>query len=570
VGERQPVVDSAGRFHLLFDGRLDNRDELLAALGRPHETAASDAAIALWAFEAWSEDGFGRLLGPFAVAVYDAVERRVSCARDPLGDRTLFYRSTPRLLLVASEEQALLAHPEVSDRLDEETLARFYAVAAAAPGSTFFADVRELLPGELLTAGPEGTRTRRFARVGPADGVHFRRDSDYAERFAELLAEAVRCRLRATAPPAVLMSGGLDSTTVAALAARELAAAGDRRPLGAISWVFDELPQADEREFMDPMVEAFGLRAVRIAGDDAWPLSDPPSWPRNPVSPLEGIYRRLLERSYAAVRGEGGRVLLTGEFGDQLYSGSSHWLRDLLAEGRWVAAGGEVLRELRWAAATRRSPRPGLRTAAARALGVRRRRTVSPPPWLTPHALSRIEVPGADPAAGLAGWRRPEQARSLLDWRSANAASLEVANAARAGVEVRRPFRDRRLVEFVAAVPGHVLYRPGWPRWILRRAMAGVLPEPVRRRRRISTLLPLCARGLVEREAPVVEALLGSPEAVWPRYVRRDWLAAAFPHRLRAGLDGVESVVPWRCLCGEIWLNHGILEEAARGRQTAG
>jgi asparagine synthase (glutamine-hydrolysing) len=141
--------------------------------------------------------------------------------------------------------------------------------------------------------------------------------------------------------------------------------------------------------------------------------------------------------------------------------------------------------------------------------------------------------------------------------------SLETGNAARAGVEPRWPMRDRRLVEFALAIPAHQLYRPGWTRWVLRRATAGLLPEPVRRRRRITTLLPLCRRGLVEREAAAVAAILGAPDAEWPRWVRRDWLRREFPRRLAAGIDSIESVVAWRCISAELWRRAG----SAAGRE---
>ena len=548
VGESQPVADAAGRVHLVFDGRLDNRDELLAALDRGGEREVSDARLALWAYQRWGEACGELFLGPFAFAVVDAAAGRVFCARDPLGDRALFYHHRPPTLLVASEEQALLAHPAVSSAVNETTLARFFAVAPPREGETFFTGVRELAPAHRLVAAGDRLTLRRHWQADPGRRLRYRRDADYAEHFRELLRVSVACRLRSPAPPAVLMSGGLDSTTVAALAARELAAAGIERPLRAVSWVFDELAESDEREYIDRLVAAYGLEAVPIVGDDAWPLRDLATWPRNPNAPLEGVYRRLMERAYAAVRAGGGVTLLTGDGGDQLYSGDAYWLRDLLGEGRIAEAGGAIWRQVSAAGGT---PWLRLRAAGARTLGWRRAGRPRPV-WLTPAARARAAAGGEERRWRGRG-RRPEQEASLLDPRSAYAASLEVATASRAGVDVRRPFRDRRLVEFALAIPAHQLYRPGWTRWVLRQATAGLLPDPVRLRRRPTSLLPLCARGLVEREAATVESLLGAPDALWPRYVRRDWLARVFPGRLAARADGLESVVAWRCICAELW-----------------
>ncbi|HEX2254787.1 MAG TPA: asparagine synthase-related protein, partial [Thermoanaerobaculia bacterium] len=161
----------------------------------------------------------------------------------------------------------------------------------------------------------------------------------------------------------------------------------------------------------------------------------------------------------------------------------------------------------------------------------------------------RQRQPGDEPAAAAEGAARRRQA--VASPASARAASLEVARANRAGIDMRRPFRDRRLAEFFLALPAHQLYRPGWPKWVLRQAMRGVLPEPVRRRRRPTTLYPLFLRG-IEREHEAVRALLGRRDALWPRYVRREWLDRAGPGAAGTG-DGIGSVVLWRCLCLEAW-----------------
>jgi asparagine synthase (glutamine-hydrolysing) len=562
IGERQPVADPAGRVHVAFDGRFDNRKALLAALDRRDAPRASDARLALWTYQRWGEDCFERWLGPFAAVIVDTRSGRVLCARDALGDRTLFYHLGSSFLAVASEERALLAHPAISPEINESSLARFFAVTAPRRGETFFADIREVPPAHALIVDAVGLRLRRHWQLDRARRVRYRRDEDYADHFRELLSVSVGSRLRSPTPPVVLMSGGLDSTAVAATAARKLAAAGAGPPLRTISWVFDELTQSDEREFIAPMVAACGLAPVFIGGDDAWPLRDLATWPRNPSTPLEGVFRRLMERSYDAVRAAGGVTLLTGDGGDELFTGASYWLRSLLAEGRLAAAGAGIWHELARGRAGGGVP---LRGALTRVLGVRRGGEL-PPAWLTPAGAALLGDGAGDHEAENGGAAaRPEQAACLLDPRSARSTSLEAANANRAGVDIRWPFRDRRLIEFVLAIPAHQLYRPGWTRWMLRQAMVGLLPEAVRRRRRATTLLPLCARGLVEREAANAAELLAAPDAVWRPYVRRDWLQRAFPDRLAAGIDSVDSVVAWRCICAQLW--KGAVEGAVASKR---
>ena len=231
ANEVQPVVCPAGRVWLAVDGRLDNRDDLLANLRgvevRP--AAISDAALFLAAYLQWGLECFERCVGSFALAIWDRRERRMVVARDALGDRSLFYYLSPRCFAVASEEAAVRRHPSVGPELDETRLAMHFAMSQPPEGRTFFRDVRELPPAHWLVVDERHERCRRYWHVEP--GVD-RNGSDehHAERFLDTLNESVRCRLRSTSPPMVMMSGGLDSTSVVALAARHLRAEGGPSP----------------------------------------------------------------------------------------------------------------------------------------------------------------------------------------------------------------------------------------------------------------------------------------------------------------------------------------------------
>ncbi len=553
MGEKQPLAVADGRYRLALDGRLDNRQELLEALGElpaaRGSRAPTDAELVAAAFRRWGGQAFGRLLGPFAVAILDRRRGSLVCARDPLGGRSLFYSWNGRTFLAASEEQALLRHPEVSSALDDETVARFFGLLAPRSGATFFADVRELPPGSTLTLDDGRLELHRYWRPDPGERLCYAADADYAAHFRQLLTDSVTCRMRSASPPSVLMSGGLDSTSVAALAAAALESRGGAR-LRTFSWVFDELAEQDERRYMDPVIARYRLDAFRLPGDGAWPLRDLETWRVNPNAPVRDLYR-LREMAYDASSRAGCRVMLTGDFGDNLFIGYDFWLRDLLAEGRLAEAAREILDFLSGRPVPNVDKPKRLRKALTRALGWRGRRPRAPR-WLTRSARELL-AGGVEPVPEAPAARRPDQFRTVLDPVNAHGANLEQGTANRLGVELRYPFRDRRLIQFVLAIPAHQLYRPGWLKWLLRQAMRDVLPESVRLRRRPTSLLPLCARGLIERESGPVAALLAAPDAIWPRYVRSDWLSEGFPRLLGDGVLSLETVVAWRCLCMELW-----------------
>ncbi len=526
---------------MVFSGRLDNRSDLAEALQiKVAELASlSDTRLLLRAFIRWRERCFERLLGPFAVAVVDERSGAVTCARDALGDRGLFYALDERFLAVASEECALLRLPWVSSAIDETTMARFFALQPPSRGATFFRGVRELPPATGMTV--ERGRSVEWTHWAPEveTAASKRKDREYVEEFRELVDQSVAVRLRSVGPPAVMLSGGLDSTTVTALAARRLPQA-----LTTVSYVFNELTACDERRFMDPLVERYGLRSIRFVGDGEWPLRDLQTWTRNPNTPREGTVRRLRDSAYSLVRADQTRTLLTGEFGDHLYAGGQYWLRDLAAAGGF----GTALRELAadpWRHRLGRAPRVyRLRPAVGRLVGWRKGARPSAP-WLTEEARQLV----AEPDVGAS----TEWQGVLFDPRWAMGNVIASRQAAAYGLEVRRPFRDRRLIEFGLRLPRSLVYRPGETKWILRRAMRGVLPEPIRQRRWATSLLPLVKRGLCEREADTVRGILGDPDGPWRRYVRQDWLQDMVDVRLPELADGREMVTVWHCLCAAIW-----------------
>lgn len=565
AGERQPLAGSTGDVLLVFDGRLDNRAELLAALDLEshRDPPYSDAAIVLSAYARWGERCFERFLGPFAVALYDHERRRVLCVRDPLGDRTLFYYLDPRVLVVASEESAVLAHPDVPATLNETTLAHFFATQWPADGATFFEHVRELLPAHTLTVEPGAERLARYWQFEPDRRLRYRDDAEYAEHFRALLAESVSCRMRAVTPPAVQMSGGLDSTAIAALAARELAAAGTGARLRTISYVFDELDSCDERPYIRAMIEQYQIDSIQVSGDGDWPLRDWQSWPWNPNQPDGNAYRRLNERVYATAEAAGIRVLLSGIFADHLYyCGAEEWLADLLAEGRLAEAAGALGRHIRnqglssvAASATVRRVGSRLYHRLPGAQRLRRPYRATWPAWLTPYALGRLpETPGWSlPAVDARRWR---SRYGILEAQLSRGAASESFYASRFGVELRYPYRDRRLLEFILAVPGHQLFNCGNYKHVLRNAMIGLLPEPVRTRIWPTSFIDLYLRGLGEREPYTARALLDRPDAIWRDYVRPDQVfrtLASYAGANARESDCAEGQVPWLCIGASLW-----------------
>ena len=206
--------------------RLDNRDELLKALTIPHPEEANlpDSHIILKAYQQWGEACVDRFLGDWVFAIWNASKRKLFIARDHQGNTGLYYYTDSRCLSFASSLKGLLALPDVPQRPNPMAIAQVLVSwpAHEAPTPTCYDGIFRLPPAHAMTVTPQGIEVKRYWYLENTPDLHLRTDDDYVEAFLDIFSEAVRCRLRCSAPVATTLSGGLDSGSVAALAAREL------------------------------------------------------------------------------------------------------------------------------------------------------------------------------------------------------------------------------------------------------------------------------------------------------------------------------------------------------------
>jgi hypothetical protein len=542
------LLASDGSTTVLFDGRLDNRVEIARSLGQ-ETRGRHDPALVLALWRRDGEAAFAALRGPFAVAVWQGTRQRLVLARDVLGDQALSYhrpRDCNSPFLLAPDAGALLAAPEVRAEANERSLARLLALRAPLPGETYFADVEEVPPGHLVTWTPEnGLDRRRFAALEPDASARIERDP--VGKLRELLTGAVSsCLDGADGPSAILLSGGLDSSAIAARASA--VTTEGRRPV-AISWIFEQLPAGDDAAGIGEFARSLGIRWEPLVSDDLWPLGGTGS-PVACGSPLGDIYHRLQDAAFTRAHALDLKVVLCGYFGDHLWIDGGWWFRDLLARGRLDLAAAALLRQ--WDLERRNAPRRGTaRGAVAKLLGRRASIDARPPEWLTPEGidLAALESTDVAPPSGV----RPEQWNLVADPLAAHGIHATRLNAARWGLEMCYPYRNSFLIEWMLGLGADQLYSPGSTKVLLRRMLRADGFDGVAARQSSSTLLPLAARGLVAQEGGRVQSLLRDPEAEWPRYVQRDWLRARFPDPLAAGADGAAALVGWFCLCTEHW-----------------
>ena len=342
LGESLPL--RAGPYAVTADARLDNRDELLGllegdlrALGLWAAPAdVPDSSLVLGAYARWGEGGVEHLLGAFAFAIWDGRERRLVCARDPIGVRPLYLAHRPgRLLAFASEPKALFAVPGVEPEVDEARIAESLSARLYDPVGTSFVGIRRLPAAHVLRVTPDGLgEPTRYWRLAPAPPPP---PGQEAEGLADVLSRAVRCRTRSAYPVGSELSGGLDSSAVTAVAARALRDQGTL-PLHTYSLAYSD-PGTDERPFSDAVVDHLG---DAVAAHYVHPERE------RFVALYQEIYQTLDD---ARVRGngygnyltaraasrDGVRVLLTGQDGDTAVGHGWEWFSERTLDGDLAA-----------------------------------------------------------------------------------------------------------------------------------------------------------------------------------------------------------------------------------------
>jgi len=576
AGETQPLVSPSGAA-LVFDGRLDNRDELLASLRSAAGVSqdAPDAMLALAAYEVFGEAFAERLNGDFALALFDRRKQCLLLARDAVGVRPLYYCRAGDSFLFASEIKALLTHPRVSPRPNDDLLAEFLLGGPARDdrGETFFADVFSVRPGHLVVVTREGARTRRYWDFDAGRALRFKSFSEYAEGFRHHFERAVRRRLRSAAPVAVSVSGGLDSSSIFCVAETLRRREPGRHPsLLGLSYSSTDGSPSDETVFLEAIERDYGIALERFSPQPPGFLDGCEAAVWHTEAPmLDGMWNNT--RAFLAhVRGRGARVLLAGHWGDQVLFGQSY-LIDLVRRGAWLEAWKHLQEFPRWL--TDADPAYFRRTFArellrelvperllplARKIGARWNGAQEDRPWYTPAfcARARRSERGAS-TNGLSYASRHTRALYHLLRSRYHAFSMEWQNkvAAQHGLEAWFPLLDRDLIAFLLAIPGEAQNWQGVPRAILRQGLRGALPEAIARRTSKGDYTHWENAGMKQDYDKVVRRL--NPQA---QAVRRGYVDGAAVGRelaqLRERIGGPRCDGTWRIsdlFALELWLD---------------
>jgi len=484
--EHQPL-SLDGQVWITADARIDGQAELrrkMAATGRMRPGGVAqgvpDVQLILHAYHVWGVDCLDHLLGDFAFAIWDGRSRQLFCARDHFGVKPFFYARAGNSLVFSNTLECVRRHPAVSSDLDDLAIADFLLFEMNQdPAGTAFADIRRLPPAQRLTGSLEGLKLNSYWTLSKESEVRYRSAGDYVEHFSGLLDDAVADRLRAR-EIGVEMSGGLDSTAIAATAKNLLNQQSRPFELNAYAVVYDRLIQSEERRYAEMTAEMLEIPIDCRAADDyrLYEQFDHAGvyFPEPLHEPAGGAW--LTARRAQALRC---RVMLTGWDGDALLSESPKpYFRKLLKEGRLARLLGGIAC---YVFSERRLLPLKFRDWLIRGSSGAQKMPCYPE-WINPALEERYALRNrwdqVNAAVSVHHPVRPyaHRAYALLT-RVSDFFDAYDPGVTRLPLEFRHPMLDLRLLDYCLTLPPLP-----WcvKKKILRMAMQGLLPEPVRLR----------------------------------------------------------------------------------------
>ncbi len=538
--ERQPWTGGGGKLLFCYDGRLDNREELASTLNISLKgETVPDGRLFLAALERWGEAALPHFIGDFALVLWDKEKRRLLLACDQMGRRTLYYHQGAGFVAFASTYPALLSLPGVPKKLDELYLADFLILNTPHPQTTFYQGIQRLPSASTATFDAGGLRLHRYWSPEPQSRLRLSSDEEYVEAAREQLDRAVACRLRSKDGIASTMSGGLDSSAVAATAAR-LLTPGQLLAVTTVPAEGMELPPAPSGCYNDerPYVQAIAARhpnmnlALTSSREPHWIDTDP-----TPLFETGGLPARSISNigwfapMYERLKKSGISALLTGDCGNYAWSWDGmRSLNNLFRQGRWLKLAHELKQVSRyqpydrdWKTMLRiEIVQPLLPTTYKK---WRQRRQNEEELWtgysaINPEFTREIGLHDKNSHSdfNMPGFSSSDSLKFRINMLGQIEHGRDLMTALRMlrGVEQRQPLLDIRLIEFCLSIQDDQYLRDGMIRRLPRLALADRLPACVLKNYKLGIQNPeIFSRmsGLRAAYIEEIEALKNSPLA---------------------------------------------------------
>jgi asparagine synthase (glutamine-hydrolysing) len=531
-GGQQPIGNEDGTLWIVFNGEIYNYLELRASLeSRGHQFSTnSDTEVIIHMYEEYGTDCLNQLNGQFAIALWNARDRSLFLARDRMGIRPLFYAMHSGQLIFGSEIKAILQHGAVEPKLDAESLAQVFTYWSPLSPRSIFRDVYETPPGHFIIAHEGDVSIEQYWALDFTKEREPRHEHEIREEFEALLVDATQIRLRADVPVGAYLSGGLDSSVIAAIISHRT-----ETPLDTFSIAFED-PQFDESKYQRLMADFLGTNHQEIYcthqdiaksfPEVIWHAETPIL--RTAPAPMFLLSELVREHQY--------KVVLTGEGADEVLAGYDIF-KEMRIRRFWARQPESQLRPLLFRKIYPDIPRLSQSEAFRMAFFRRELENTDSPfyshriRWENTGRSRRFMInPNGSPAPSQDGYEYPIRLPAQFSQWShlAQAQFLEMTTflspyllssqgdrmSLAHSVEGRYPFLDHRVVEFCNRLPDHFKQKGLIEKWLLRQVGRGIVPEEIRNRGKKPFRAPIHQTFFASDEGLEFVADLLSPGAI--------------------------------------------------------
>jgi len=485
--EKQPHICPSGAV-LTWDGRLDNREDLIGELPEVVTLEDGDAAIVASAWERWGTDCFAKLIGDWALAIWNPRLRSLILAKDPIGPRHLYYSFDDKRITWCTVLDPLVLFADKTFKLCEEYIAGWLSLYPATH-LTPYVGIQSVPPASCVFLGQRKHIVAKYWDFDPGKKVRYRSDAEYEEHFRAVFSEAVQRRISSDTPILAELSGGVDSSSIVCVADDLIhRGTGQTSRLDTISYYNDSEPNWNERRYFAKVEQRRGRIGYHIdVGTDGSQSKTNFEIGNESFLAVPGCAQSAARVAMSS-QARGNRVLLSGIGGDEVMGGVPTplpELEDLFVQGRFCALAGQLkkwalLKRKPWFHLCLETARTFFPVTAARLPSQRH-----PPRWYSLHFTKSHWT-------ALTGYRR--RVRLFGSGLPSFQESVNAINGLRRQLgckrlsfeptyETRYPYLDRSLLEFMLALPPEQLVRPGQRRSLMRRALVGIVPAEILHRK---------------------------------------------------------------------------------------
>jgi len=477
--ERQPLCFK-GKYWLVTDARIDNRDgliRLLKAEGQDVQNHSTDPELIAHAYDTWGADCTNHLIGDFVFAIWDQSRRRLFCARDHYGIKPFFYSRIGDTLIFSNSINCIRQYPGFSSKLNNQAVLDFLLFGMNLEvGTSIFDQIKRLPPAHQIVLEGEDLKLQKFWSLSPSPDIRYKKSADYIDHFNHLISTAVSDRLR-TENTAIEMSGGMDSTSVSAIAKSIIDQSDKLESLRAYAIVYDSLIPDEERYYSEIAASHMGIDITHVSADRYDLFGGDNDIRFHSAEPAGNLYSSLMY-DYRDKISSFSRVCLNGQGADEILKGQT--LFSMIGKTRPR----DILEQLVisiWE--YHQCPPLGIRSLLG--FGSKPRKIPELPVWIRSDLLKSYDGQGRWEEF----WHMSHIDRSFLrsgvvprflpNYYWAQYVESYDPEMTRATIEYRWPFLDIRLIQELLAFPPLPWFND---KFILRESMRGQLPETLRKR----------------------------------------------------------------------------------------